>query len=766
MTVSEFVARYQPQRRGNGWVMKCPTHDDSTASLSIGEGKNGIILLHCFAGCEVNAIVARLGITEKDLFPNEMFTATNLQPQRKRAKKQQPRPFDWQKCVAAFTEKDGEKIAKWRGYSLEFVRELHAKGLIGVHTHYGARFVAFPVHKDGQTVACHFRLKGGRSWQYFPNGCTAEPWVIGELQPDRNNVFESTWDGLSYADKSGEREGIIITRGVVNAKRAAVLIPEGSTAFLWTQNDTPNPKTGVKPAEKWQQDFVEASSCRILRPTIPAHDLNDWTKNGATPNDLMAALASAEAIREQPLEFQAEAAPSTRETLATPVTLDDFRAYMPMHNYIFVPSRDMWPASSVNARIQPVPLIRNGKPVLSEDGKQKFINASAWLDQNSPVEMMTWAPALPMVIKNRLISEGGWIEHAGCSTFNLYRPPTIKLGDAKKAGPWLDHVTMVYPNDREHIIRWLASRVQRPHVKINHALVLIGPQGIGKDTVIHPVKHAVGMWNVKDILPPTLLGRFNDFVKSILLIINEVHDLGEFNRYSFYERLKAVTAAPPETIRVDEKYLREYQVLNVCGVILTSNFKLGGLYLPADDRRHYVASSDLDKKDIPEQYWKHIYAWYDAGGIRHVAAYLTKLDISKFDPKAPPPKTNAFWEIADSNVAPENAELADALDMLNNPLAVTIENVTNVLSDTNEFHWWLKDRKNSRSIPHRFEEIGYVAVRNPDSPADGRWKIGEQRCVIYVKKTLCLRDQIRAARALVQGKMITQADLDEVRERP
>ena len=36
------------------------------------------------------------------------------------------------------------------------------------------------------------------------------------------------------------------------------------------------------------------------------------------------------------------------------VKLEDFYAYMPMHNYIFAPSREPWPASSVNARIPPV----------------------------------------------------------------------------------------------------------------------------------------------------------------------------------------------------------------------------------------------------------------------------------------------------------------------------------------------------------------------------------------------------------------------------
>ena len=33
------------------------------------------------------------------------------------------------------------------------------------------------------------------------------------------------------------------------------------------------------------------------------------------------------------------------------VSIHDFYAYMPMHEYIFVGTGELWPASSVNARI-------------------------------------------------------------------------------------------------------------------------------------------------------------------------------------------------------------------------------------------------------------------------------------------------------------------------------------------------------------------------------------------------------------------------------
>ena len=125
-----------------------------------------------------------------------------------------------------------------------------------------------------------------------------------------------------------------------------------------------------------------------------------------------------------------------------------------------------------------------------------------------------------------------------------------KAGDVT---PWLDLVHKVYPDEADHIVLWLAQRVQRPHEKINHALVLGGKPGIGKDTILEPVKQAVGPWNFADISPKQALGRFNGFVKSVILRINEARDLGEFDRYAFYDHMKAFIAAPPDVIRVDEK---------------------------------------------------------------------------------------------------------------------------------------------------------------------------------------------------------------------
>ena len=305
MTAEEVAQRYDAKRSGSGWKAFCPAHDDKRPSLWISEGRVRV-LVTCWAGCELDAVLSAKGLTKRDLFPESAHRQSkNGEVQRVPAPK--VAGFDWRKCVAAFTDKHVEQIAKWRGFSPDFVRELRDGGHIGIFN----GLVAFPVHNGKNIVGCHYRVKGSDNWFYFPRGTNATPLTFGELIPgERVNVFESTWDGLAYMDKSGERDGIIITRGAGNGALVAGLIAEGATAYLWTQNDEPDPKTGKRPGEDiWQKTVCAHTpkNCAIRRVNIPAHDLNDWTRDGgATDRDLLDAITSAETLREPSDESKSE----------------------------------------------------------------------------------------------------------------------------------------------------------------------------------------------------------------------------------------------------------------------------------------------------------------------------------------------------------------------------------------------------------------------------------------------------------------------------
>ena len=57
---------------GDGrWMACCPAHDDKSPSLSIQETSDGTVLIHCFAECNPGDVLAAVGMSLSDLFPND-----------------------------------------------------------------------------------------------------------------------------------------------------------------------------------------------------------------------------------------------------------------------------------------------------------------------------------------------------------------------------------------------------------------------------------------------------------------------------------------------------------------------------------------------------------------------------------------------------------------------------------------------------------------------------------------------------------------------
>jgi len=456
---------------------------------------------------------------------------------------------------------------------------------------------------------------------------------------------------------------------------------------------------------------------------------------------------------------------------------EDFYAYMPMHNYLHIPSGgEPWPAGSVDARIAP---IRVGtkkvkQKVKDGDGGERevervvpnLVRASRWLDQNRHVEQMTWWPGRPQLIEDSVFAEGELLPHRGCHIFNLYRAPTITGGDPAGAERWVALVRRLYPGEADHMIAWFAHRVQRPHEKVNHALILGGPPGIGKDAILAPVRTAVGEWNFHSVSPSSVMEGFTWYVQAVVLRVDELRDLGDVSRYDFYERTKSLIASPPEVLTCNKKNIREYRVPNLLGVVMTTNHRLDGIYLPVDDRRHLVAWSEVQPGGMSREAWTEWWTWLQRDGRKDVAAYLREHDIASFDPKAPPPKTDVFYAVVSANSAPEDEEMGAAIEAIGAPGALIVRDLLQRNVDP-EFKEWLQNRKNARSISHRLDEAGYVLVPNPDAPKDRRWRImtdpknpdsRRRSCpaAIYARKELSPRGRIVAA----TGRAGQQLDLD------
>ena len=64
------------------YVARCPAHDDRSPSLSVSEGDNDTVLVHCFSGCETEDVLSAVGLTFSDLYPERIGAAHAYKPKR------------------------------------------------------------------------------------------------------------------------------------------------------------------------------------------------------------------------------------------------------------------------------------------------------------------------------------------------------------------------------------------------------------------------------------------------------------------------------------------------------------------------------------------------------------------------------------------------------------------------------------------------------------------------------------------------------------
>ena len=388
---------------------------------------------------------------------------------------------------------------------------------------------------------------------------------------------------------------------------------------------------------------------------------------------------------------------------------------------------------------------RINKQVPPKDGEP----ASLWVVKNHPFVATTWYPGQPTLIKDRIYGEQGFTERVGSNTLNLYKPSSLVPGNADDAGQFVSLVKTLFPTEAEHnhILDFLAFAAQHHDEKINHMLLLGGVFGLGKDTIIQSCVPSFGEHNSNTVSAKTLTSAWTGFMECSLLTINECHDLGDQTREAFYEHLKQITATPPMHYQINKKYVPQYYVPNVTTITGTTNHLEGGIYIPPGDRRIWFGWSNLDVKWRSPADWQSYYNWLAQGGYEAVAGLLLSRDVSRFNPKAPPPMTDAKDRAIIASAYPEDAALSDVFERIEGN-AMTLNMVATVawVCGNRELAKELWSPKFRRNVIKKFARAGYIICKNPDN-AEGLWRVPRQNCqhpkymptrkaMIYVPKTI------------------------------
>jgi hypothetical protein len=211
-------------------------------------------------------------------------------------------------------------------------------------------------------------------------------------------------------------------------------------------------------------------------------------------------------------------------------------------------------------------------------------------------------------------------------------------------GPWMRHLERMVPIDfeREHLLNALAHKVQFPGHKINHAILMGGSPGSGKDTLFAPFFWSIGgkgKANCSLVKSEDLSSQWGYALECEVMEIAELRQTEARDRRALENVLKPIIAAPPELLPVNRKGLHPYMALNRVFVVAFSNER-AAISIPSEDRRWFCLWAEADR--LPEAEAVSLWNWYEhRGGFAAVAAYLMSRDVSAWNPSAPPPMTEA-----------------------------------------------------------------------------------------------------------------------------
>lgn len=205
----------------------------------------------------------------------------------------------------------------------------------------------------------------------------------------------------------------------------------------------------------------------------------------------------------------------------------------------------------------------------------------------------------------------------GIRSVNTWVMPNI----ARVAGdpqPWLDFMVYLFPDpgDRHEVMRWCATLIACPRVRMKYGLLLASAmQGVGKTTLCEILRILVGPQNcsapsVKDVVE----SGFNSWlVRKRLVFVNEIY---EGSSWKASQRLKSYISDP--TIEANEKMIRGYSIKNWAHFILCSNADVP-VRLDQEDRRFLVPQVTEIKRAKAE--WEAFHLWLAGGGYGIIAAW-------------------------------------------------------------------------------------------------------------------------------------------------
>lgn len=232
-------------------------------------------------------------------------------------------------------------------------------------------------------------------------------------------------------------------------------------------------------------------------------------------------------------------------------------------------------------------------------------------------------------------------------TLNVFQPTSI-VGKAGDITPFLEYLEYLIPDktDRKELIRWMATLVSKPEVRLLYGVLLISENtGVGKSILAERIlTPLVGEHNVSFPSEETIFSQFSGWVAKKRLIV--VSELYSGTSWKMSNRLKSYVT--DRKITYNEKF-REAVVLDNFATFLASSNSSEPLKLDSFDRRWYIPG--VTEVRWPDSRFDELLDWLDAGGISIIKWYFDHYnDYVRSGEKAP--KSGKKTEIVESARSP------------------------------------------------------------------------------------------------------------------
>jgi len=370
-------------------------------------------------------------------------------------------------------------------------------------------------------------------------------------------------------------------------------------------------------------------------------------------------------------------------------------------------------------------------------------------DGASKSAVLKYSPALPSGIFGSI--ESGLF----CNT---HVPSPIEAVK-KNPQPFLDYIEHLIPveKDRIELLRWLATLIARPDIKMLYGVLLISEmQGVGKGTlgerILAPL---MGEQNVSypsegDIVD----SNYNYWLAHKRLAV--VHEIYAGHSAKAYNRLKSIIT--DRTITVNQKYLASYDIENWVHILACSN-SMRALKLSNHDRRWFVPKVTEERRGTA--YWEKLNYWLSnqdgLGAIKNWAKLFLK-EHAPVERGDSAPISDTKLEIIKEGYSPGMRLVSDLLERtresLNDPEMMKrltergyVKNGHVIFLD-NQLVQFIKDELYEG---HHNDRIEKPATIRKLAKAEG-WYIGETRAKV--------KDWLNCSKAALGARIIsTSAEL-------